>query len=97
MSKDIEHVIADGKTAERLLTDEVFLSALAELESECVGRWRGSRTGETVIREEAYHRLKALDRIRELIGITKDRGSKARIDLDAQQQRGPRRAGRNSN
>jgi hypothetical protein len=87
MPEDLDKLIADGRDAERALHDEVLMAAFAEAETEYIFKWRNSKSGETVVREESYHRLKALERIKEAIGITRDRGAKATNDLVVQRQR----------
>jgi len=86
MPKDIEHVIADGKNAARLLEDEVFKAACKAAQQTAIEEWKRTHSGEVALREAAYFTVMALDRIeRELLTIKYD-GTQAQAGLEKLKQ-----------
>ena len=81
MAKTVQDQLDDARAAERLLADDVFQAACNAVEREAIAQWRNSRTGETAIREAAYHTLLALTKIKEQLTVTKDNGAIARKQL----------------
>jgi len=95
MAKDAEHIIADGKTAERLLADEVFQAACDAVDRKSTDEWKNSKIEDVKTRESAYYTTRALQRIRIELAVIAEDGKMADHKLKHEQaQREPLRAGR---
>lgn len=95
MDKSVEYVIADGKTAQRLLADEVFQAACDAVEQRAVETWKTSKPEDIKLRETEYYTVQALRRVRRELAVIEEAGAMAEHEVKIEQaRRAPARAAR---
>jgi hypothetical protein len=67
-------VIADGNHAKRLLEDETLLGAFAAVEADIYMEWRTSPVGDDRARQDLFHTLKGLERLKTRLQAILDAG-----------------------
>ena len=63
-----------SRRAATLLTDEVLIGALDELERQCADAWGATGLADTAARESSWHLLKASHRLRGYLAALVDDG-----------------------
>ena len=66
--------IADGNHAKRLLEDETLLGAFAAIEADIYMEWRTSPVGDDRARQDLFHTLKGLERLKTRLQAILDAG-----------------------
>jgi len=66
--------IADGNHAKRLLEDETLLVAFAAVEADIYMEWRTSPVGDDRARQDLFHTLKGLERLKARLQAILDAG-----------------------
>lgn len=64
MTKTKQQIIDDGKQAQRLLADTDLVRFLDEIEQDCWGEFKATRTGDTDGREAVYMKLRGIEMIK---------------------------------
>ena len=82
---DREQFVENGKRAHELLQDEVLLAALEQTRQKYHSDWKNGKT--TLDRENAWHRLHALEDVVNQLNVTVGRGQMAQAELDRQAAR----------
>lgn len=67
-------IIAQGNHAKRLLEDEVLQEAFAQVEADIYLEWRTSPVGDDRARQDLFHTLKGLERLKARLQATLDAG-----------------------
>jgi len=67
-------VIAQGNHAKRILEDETFVAALAQVEADIYTEWRTTTLGDDRQRSDLFHTLKGLERLKARLQATLDAG-----------------------
>lgn len=63
-----------ARRAAALLTDEVLIGALDQLERDCTDAWGATKLADTTGREIAWHTMKASHRLRAYLAAMVDEG-----------------------
>jgi hypothetical protein len=67
-------IIAQAEHAKRLLQDEVLQEAFAAVEADIYMEWRTSPIGDDRARQDLFHTLKGLERLKARLQATLDAG-----------------------
>jgi hypothetical protein len=71
---EIEQAIADGRQAERLMSDPVLQKALDSLKNEQIRNFRATNPPESDKREQSYYMLKAIESLEAKLNGIKSNG-----------------------
>ena len=71
---DKVEIIAQAHHAKRLLEDEVLLGAFAEIEADIYLEWRTTTIGDERQRQDLFHTLKGLERLKARLQAHLDAG-----------------------
>lgn len=67
-------VITQASHAKRILEDETFIAAVAQLEADIYTEWRTTALGDDRQRSDLFHTLKGLERLKARLQATLDAG-----------------------
>lgn len=71
---DKQKIIDDAAHAKRLLEDHVLLGAFEAVEADIYLEWRTSPVGDDRARQDLFHTLKGLERLKARLQATLDAG-----------------------
>ena len=71
---DKQQIIDDAAHAKRLLEDETLLDAFAEIEADIYLEWRTTTIGDERQRQDLFHTLKGLERLKARLQAYLDAG-----------------------
>jgi hypothetical protein len=67
-------VITDANHAKRILEDETFIAAMEQVEADIYTEWRTTALGDDRQRQDLFHTLKGLERLKARLQATLDAG-----------------------
>jgi len=85
---DLDQQAMLGEQAERLMSDEVFKTAIAKVEQRYLDQWRNSSIEDGLKREKAYLLLRALGDVLKEIQIVIDGGQVASATIQRSRRKG---------
>lgn len=71
---DKQQIIDDAAHAKRLLEDHILLGAFEAVEADIYLEWRTSPVGDDRARQDLFHTLKGLERLKNRLQATLDAG-----------------------
>ena len=71
---DKGNVITQANHAKRILEDETFIAALAQVEADIYNEWRTTALGDDRRRSDLFHTLKGLERLKARLQAKLDAG-----------------------